>query len=46
MGTGQAAHQAAHDAARSSTLRRLAAVGLAGYGVVHLLVAWLAFQLA
>jgi len=40
--TGEAAHQAA----RSDTLRRLAAVGLAGYGVVHLLVAWLALQLA
>jgi hypothetical protein len=40
--TGQAAHQAA----RSTTLRRLAALGLAGYGVVHLLVAWLALQLA
>jgi Domain of Unknown Function (DUF1206) len=37
---------AAHEAARSATLRRLAAVGLAGYGVVHLLVAWLALQLA
>ena len=32
---------AVHDAARSSTLRRLAAVGLAGYGVVPLLVAGL-----
>jgi hypothetical protein len=37
---------AVHDAARSSTLRRLAAVGLAGYGVVHLLVAGLVLQLA
>jgi hypothetical protein len=37
---------AVHDAARSSTLRRLAAIGLAGYGVVHLLVAGLVLQLA
>jgi hypothetical protein len=37
---------AVHDAAHSSTLRRLAAVGLAGYGVVHLLVAGLVLQLA
>ena len=37
---------AVHDATRSSTLRRPAAVGPAGYGVVHLLVAWLALQLA
>jgi hypothetical protein len=37
---------AAHEAAHSAALRRLAAVGLAGYGVVHLLVAWLALQLA
>jgi hypothetical protein len=40
--TVDAAQQAAH----SVTLRRLAAIGLAGYGVVHLLVAWLALQLA
>lgn len=36
----------ARQAARSATLRRLAAVGLVGYGLVHLLVAWLAVQLA
>ncbi|WP_091537753.1 DUF1206 domain-containing protein [Modestobacter sp. DSM 44400] len=36
----------ARQAAHSTTLRRLAAVGLAGYGVVHLLVAWLTVQLA
>jgi len=38
--------EAVHRAVESSGLRRLAAVGLAGYGVVHLLVAWLALQLA
>ena len=37
---------AVHEAAHSSTLRRLAGVGLAGYGVVHLLVAGLVLQLA
>ncbi|MQA32655.1 DUF1206 domain-containing protein [Modestobacter roseus] len=42
MGTGQAAH----DAAASTTLRRFAAVGLVGYGLLHLAVAWLALQLA
>lgn len=42
MGTTDAVHDAAH----SSTLRRLAGVGLAGYGVVHLLVAGLVLQLA
>ena len=42
----RAAPTVAHQAARSTALRRLAAVGLAGYGVVHLLVAWLALQLA
>ena len=46
METGDELGGAATQAARSSTLRRLAAVGLAGYGVVHLLVGYLALQLA
>jgi hypothetical protein len=46
VGTARTTGEAAHQAARSTTLRRLAALGLAGYGVVHLLVAWLALQLA
>jgi Domain of Unknown Function (DUF1206) len=43
-GTGEA--DVARQAARSTALRRLAALGLGGYGLVHLLVAWLALQLA
>jgi hypothetical protein len=39
--TGQA-----HRAAQSDTLEHLARVGLIAFGVVHLLVAWLAIQLA
>jgi Domain of Unknown Function (DUF1206) len=37
---------AAHQAADSDGLEHLARVGLIAYGVVHLLVAWLALQLA
>ncbi|WP_448627598.1 DUF1206 domain-containing protein [Geodermatophilus sp. URMC 64] len=33
-------------AARSTALRRLAQLGFAGYGLLHLLVAWLALELA
>jgi hypothetical protein len=44
--SGRQLGDAAAQAARSSTLRRLAGLGLAGYGVVHLLVAFLALQLA
>jgi hypothetical protein len=36
----------AHQAGESDTLEHLARVGLVAYGVVHLLVAWLAIQLA
>jgi hypothetical protein len=36
----------AQQAARSTGLRRLAALGLVGYALVHLLIAWLALQLA
>jgi hypothetical protein len=43
---GESAPTVAHTAARSAGLRRLAAVGLAGYGLIHLLVAWLVLQLA
>ncbi|SCX59518.1 protein of unknown function [Klenkia marina] len=38
--------QTADRVGRSDTLERLARVGLAAYGVVHLLIAWLALQLA
>ena len=40
------ARDAARSAARSTTLRRLAQLGLLGYALLHLLVAWLAVQLA
>ena len=36
----------AHRAAHSTTLRTVARVGLVGYALLHLLVAWLAVQLA
>jgi hypothetical protein len=37
---------AARDAAHSTALRRLAQVGLLGYALLHLLVAWLVLQVA
>jgi hypothetical protein len=40
------AQDTARDAADSDVLENLARVGLIAYGVVHLLVAWLALQLA
>jgi hypothetical protein len=40
------AQDTARDAADSDVLEHLARVGLIAYGVVHLLVAWLALQLA
>lgn len=40
------ARDQAQEAARSDSLRRLAAVGLVAYALVHLLVGWLAVQLA
>lgn len=43
--TAQAA-DAAQDFARSRPLRHLATAGLIGYGVLHLLVAWLVLQMA
>ena len=36
----------AQDAARSDSLRRMAAVGLLAYALIHLIVGWLAVQLA
>jgi len=45
-GTARSAEGAARDAGDSDTLENLARVGLIAYGVVHLLVAWLAVQLA
>ena len=44
--TGRSALGAAGRAGDSDTLERLARVGLIAYGVVHLVVAWLALQLA
>ncbi|MGY1690441.1 DUF1206 domain-containing protein [Geodermatophilus sp. SYSU D01105] len=49
VGAGQADGDAVpvvHRAARSTVLEQVARVGLVGYAVVHLLVAWLALQLA
>jgi Domain of Unknown Function (DUF1206) len=45
-GTAQSGTGAATEAGNSKTLENLARVGLLAYGVVHLLVAWLAVQLA
>lgn len=40
------ARESAREAAQSTTLRRLAQLGLLGYALVHLLIGWLAVQLA
>ena len=45
-GTAGSAGGAARQAGNSDTLENLARIGLLAYGVVHLLVAWLAIQLA
>src|SRR6476661_4238338 len=45
-GTARSAMGDAQEAGNSETLENLARVGLIAYGVVHLLVAWLAIQLA
>ena len=45
-GTARSAMGDAQQAGNSDTLENLARVGLIAYGVVHLLVAWLALQLA
>jgi hypothetical protein len=45
-GTARSAEGAAQEAGNSDTLENLARVGLLAYGVVHLLLAWLAVQLA
>jgi hypothetical protein len=45
-GTAGSAVQAADEAGNSDALENLARIGLVAYGVVHLLVAWLAIQLA
>jgi hypothetical protein len=45
-GTTRSAAQGANRAGDSRTLENLARVGLLAYGVVHVLVAWLALQLA
>jgi hypothetical protein len=45
-GTARAAMGDAQEAGNSDTLENLARIGLIAYGVVHLLIAWLALQLA
>jgi hypothetical protein len=45
-GRSSDARTEAQEAARSTALRRLAALGLIGYALVHLLIGWLAIQLA
>jgi uncharacterized membrane protein YhaH (DUF805 family) len=40
------ARDEAQEAARSDTLRKLAALGLLAYALIHLLIGWLAVQLA
>jgi hypothetical protein len=46
QGTAPSTGGAAREVANSDALENLARVGLIAYGVVHLLVAWLAIQLA
>jgi hypothetical protein len=46
QGAGGSAMRAARQAGDSNALEALARVGLVAYGIVHLLVAWLALQLA
>jgi hypothetical protein len=46
QGTARSAMGAADQAGHSDALENLARVGMIAYGVVHLLVAWLAIQLA
>src|SRR4051812_50098447 len=46
QGTAPSRPGAAGEVANSDALENLARVGLIAYGVVHLLVAWLAIQLA
>jgi hypothetical protein len=46
QGTARSAMGAASEAGNSDGLEHLARIGLIAYGVVHLLVAWLAVQLA
>jgi hypothetical protein len=45
-GIGRSGSQAVRDARRSDTLTVLVGVGLAAYGIVHLLIAWIALQVA
>ena len=46
QGTARSAMGAAHQAGNSDGLEQLARIGLIAFGLVHLLVAWLAIQLA
>src|SRR4051794_33576502 len=45
-GTARSAEAKADEAGNSETLENLARVGLLAYGLVHVLVAWLAIELA
>src|SRR3954449_4201471 len=46
QGTARSAEAKADEAGNSETLENLARVGLLAYGLVHVLVAWLAIELA
>lgn len=46
MATMESTRNTAHQAANSRTLEILTRIGFIGYGVVHLVVAWLAIQIA
>jgi hypothetical protein len=45
-GAGRTAHRSAKNAARSAPVRAGARIGIAAYGLTHLLVAWIALQIA
>lgn len=45
-GTAQSANQSAKQVAQSAPVKAAARVGIAAYGLTHLLVAWLALQIA
>jgi hypothetical protein len=45
-GTAQSAHRNAKNVARSAPVKTGARIGIAAYGLTHLLVAWLALQIA
>jgi len=45
-GAGRSAHRSARNAARSAPMKVGARIGIAAYGLTHLLVAWIALQIA